>query len=100
MLVEPAAEAGLVVAIGNERALAMMGVGFGVAIFIDAFIIRLLLLPAVMHLAGPAKRTRYTVRRTGGGSFETCIVRGSSPSNPVACVPPPAGDSGHRTRAA
>jgi RND superfamily putative drug exporter len=41
-------------AIGNERALAMMGVGFATAIFIDAFIIRLLLLPAVMHLAGPA----------------------------------------------
>ena len=41
-------------AIGNERALAMMGVGFAAAIFIDAFIIRLLLLPAVMHLAGPA----------------------------------------------
>jgi putative drug exporter of the RND superfamily len=40
-------------AIGNERALAMMGVGFASAIFIDAFIIRLLLLPAVMHLAGP-----------------------------------------------
>jgi putative drug exporter of the RND superfamily len=31
-----------------------MGVGFASAIFIDAFIIRLLLLPAVMHLAGPA----------------------------------------------
>jgi RND superfamily putative drug exporter len=41
-------------AIGNERSLAMMGVAFGAAIFIDAFIIRLLLLPAVMHLAGPA----------------------------------------------
>jgi RND superfamily putative drug exporter len=41
-------------AIGNERALAMMGVGFAAAIFIDAFIIRLLLLPAVMHLVGPA----------------------------------------------
>jgi RND superfamily putative drug exporter len=41
-------------AIGNERALAMMGVGFGAAIFIDAFIIRLLLLPAVMHLGGAA----------------------------------------------
>src|SRR4029079_9486651 len=41
-------------AIGNERALAMMGVGFAAAIFIDAFIIRLLLLPPVMHLAGPA----------------------------------------------
>ena len=32
----------------------MMGVGFASAIFIDAFIIRLLLLPAVMHLGGPA----------------------------------------------
>jgi len=31
-----------------------MGVAFAVAIFIDAFIIRLLLLPAVMHIAGPA----------------------------------------------
>jgi putative drug exporter of the RND superfamily len=41
-------------AIGNERALAMMGVGFATAIFIDAFIIRLLLLPAVMHIVGPA----------------------------------------------
>ena len=41
-------------AIGNERALAMMGVAFASAIFIDAFMIRLLLLPAVMHLAGPA----------------------------------------------
>jgi RND superfamily putative drug exporter len=41
-------------AIGNERALMEMGVGFAAAIFIDAFIIRLLLLPAVMHIAGPA----------------------------------------------
>ena len=41
-------------AIGNERALAMMGVAFASAIFIDAFIIRLLLLPAVMHIFGPA----------------------------------------------
>ncbi|HWK27755.1 MAG TPA: MMPL family transporter, partial [Solirubrobacter sp.] len=41
-------------AIGNERALAMLGVGFASAIFIDAFIIRLLLLPAVMHIAGKA----------------------------------------------
>src|SRR4051812_36926238 len=41
-------------AIGNERALAMMGVGFASAIFIDAFIIRLLLLPAVMHIFGAA----------------------------------------------
>ena len=53
-----------------------------------------------LHLAGPAKRKAYTVRRTGGGSFETCLVRGGSPSNPVPCVPPPAEDSEHRTRAA
>src|SRR3954447_9162027 len=41
-------------AIGNERTLAMMGVGSASAIFIDAFIIRLLLLPAVIHLGGEA----------------------------------------------
>jgi RND superfamily putative drug exporter len=41
-------------AIGNERSLSMLGVAFAAAIFIDAFIIRLLLLPAVMHIAGPA----------------------------------------------
>ena len=41
-------------AIGNERALAMMGVGFAVGDLHRAFIIRLLLLPAVMHIAGPA----------------------------------------------
>lgn len=41
-------------AIGNVRVLSMMGVAFASAIFIDAFIIRLLLLPAVMHIAGPA----------------------------------------------
>lgn len=36
-----------------------------------------------MHLAGPGKRTVYTVRRTGGGAFKTLVRRGSSPSNPV-----------------
>jgi RND superfamily putative drug exporter len=41
-------------AIGNVRVLSMMGVAFASAIFIDAFIIRLLLLPAVMHIGGPA----------------------------------------------
>lgn len=35
-----------------------------------------------LHLAGPAKRSRYRVCRTGGGSFETCIVRGASPERP------------------
>ncbi len=36
-----------------------------------------------LHLAGPGKRTAYAVRRTGGGSFSTLILRGASPLNPV-----------------
>jgi hypothetical protein len=35
-----------------------------------------------LHLAGPAKRTAYTVRRTGGGAFATCILHGASPFTP------------------
>jgi len=35
-----------------------------------------------LHLAGPAKRQRYTIRRTGGGVFETFLVRGASPGRP------------------
>ena len=36
-----------------------------------------------LHLAGPAKVSRYAIRRTGGGSFETCLVRGAGPSSPA-----------------
>jgi hypothetical protein len=35
-----------------------------------------------MHLAGPAKRTRYRVRRTGGGGFDTYLIPGASPTEP------------------
>lgn len=35
-----------------------------------------------MHLAGPAKRTLYRIRRTGGGSFSTYLVPGASPMTP------------------
>ncbi len=42
---------------------------------------------AVMHLAGPAKRKIYTIRRTGGGVFQTCLVHGASPSHPVGSSP-------------
>jgi hypothetical protein len=37
-----------------------------------------------LHLAGPAKRSIYTIRRTGGGSFSTCIVQGASPDRTAA----------------
>ncbi len=39
-----------------------------------------------MHLAGPAKRRRYTIRRTGGGAFETFLVRGACPEHPGQSV--------------
>ena len=77
-------------AIGNERALAMMGVGFAAAIFIDAFIIRLLLLPAVMHLAGPAMwwMPDWLERRLPRLHIE----------RPDADDEPPAADDAHRER--
>ena len=40
-----------------------------------------------LHLAGPAKRSRYVIERTGGGSFETLIVRGACPARPVLDLP-------------
>lgn len=32
-----------------------------------------------LHLAGPGKRTRYTIRRTGGGRFEALLTQGVRP---------------------
>lgn len=37
-----------------------------------------------MHLAGPAKRERYRIARTGGGAFETCLLHGAGPGRPLA----------------
>jgi len=42
---------------------------------------------AALHLAGPAKRTAYDIKRTGGGSFKTFIVRGASPQTPILTGP-------------
>jgi hypothetical protein len=36
-----------------------------------------------MHLAGPAKRTSYRIRRSGGGHFTTCLLHGASPLLPA-----------------
>ncbi len=36
-----------------------------------------------LHLAGPAKRQVYAIRRTGGGRFSTCLVHGASPEAPL-----------------
>jgi hypothetical protein len=40
-----------------------------------------------MHLAGPAKKTRYDIRRTGGGTFSTYLTHGASPERPAAFGP-------------
>lgn len=40
-----------------------------------------------LHLAGPAKRKTYDIRRTGGGSFTTYILQGTSPANPILSGP-------------
>jgi RND superfamily putative drug exporter len=40
--------------LGDERIIKMFGIGLATAIFIDATIVRLLLLPAVMELLGGA----------------------------------------------
>jgi hypothetical protein len=40
-----------------------------------------------LHLAGPAKRVRYTIARSGGGSFETFLLQGASPEHPILTGP-------------
>ncbi len=40
-----------------------------------------------LHLAGPAKRRSYQIRRTGGGMFETYIVHGAAADHPVLTGP-------------
>ena len=37
-----------------------------------------------LHLAGPAKRRSYEIRRTGGARFQTFIVYGACPDRPMA----------------
>jgi hypothetical protein len=39
-----------------------------------------------MHLAGPGKYRRYRIRRTGGGHFITCLVKGASADRPALAV--------------
>ncbi len=41
---------------------------------------------SALHLAGPAKRTTYQIRRTGGGTFETMIRFGAKPPAAAAAA--------------
>jgi hypothetical protein len=40
-----------------------------------------------LHLAGPAKRKVFRIRRTGGGFFDTVLLRGTSPATPLGALP-------------
>jgi hypothetical protein len=37
-----------------------------------------------MHLAGPAKTTSYRIKRSRGGHFTSCLVRGARPESPAS----------------
>jgi hypothetical protein len=47
-----------------------------------------------LHLAGPAKRTEYAVRRTRGGSFTARLVYGTRPADAAARPAAPGGPAG------
>jgi RND superfamily putative drug exporter len=40
--------------LGDARVIKLFGIGLGSAIFVDAFIVRTMLVPSLMHLVGPA----------------------------------------------
>ncbi len=46
-----------------------------------------------LHLAGPAKRTAYQIRRTGGETFTSFVTFGATPSRPAAHGPLHAGSA-------
>lgn len=39
---------------GGQRVIAEFGIGLASAVFLDAFVLRTVLVPAMMHLLGPA----------------------------------------------
>ncbi len=71
-------------AFGGERIVATIGIGLGVAVLFDAFVMRLLLVPALMHLIGrrnwayPAWAERITPRLAVEGSAEASGAVGAS----------------------
>ena len=48
---------------GGQRVIAEFGIGLAVAVFIDAFILRTVLVPSLMHLFG---RANWWLPRSGG----------------------------------
>jgi len=72
-------------ALGNERPIKLLGTAMAVAIFLDAFVIRSILLPAVLELSG-----RLTWRFPGGLGRRLprlAIDLGSRPMPPTEALP-------------
>lgn len=78
-------------AMSEERVLKMLGIGLASAVFLDAFIVRTMLVPSVMHRLGTSNwwYPRWLDRITPRVSIEPPESRSAAPPNPGYCGGPP-----------
>jgi RND superfamily putative drug exporter len=81
-------------ALGSERVIKLFGIGLGAGVLLDAFVVRTLLVPSLMHVLGkanwylPAWLDRVLPRLSIQPDEDAHVVpRQSSPALPVAEVP-------------
>ncbi len=78
-------------ALSEERVLQMLGIGLASAVFLDAFIVRTMLVPSVMHRLGKSNwwYPRWLGRITPRVSIEPPESRNAAPPNRGHCGGPP-----------
>ncbi|MEU8663211.1 MMPL family transporter, partial [Actinoplanes philippinensis] len=64
----------------GERIVAAIGIGLGIAVVVDAFVVRLTLIPALMHLIG---RANWWYPRWAGRITPHLSVEGAAPPDPT-----------------
>ena len=82
--------------LSGERILAEFGFGLGFAVLVDALVIRSVLVPAIMHLAGPASWSlpawldrilpNLSIDGTGGPAVQAGDEPASTPEHPAPAV--------------
>ena len=82
--------------LSGERILAEFGFGLGFAVLVDALVIRSVLVPAIMHLAGPASwflpawldriLPNLSIDGTGGPAVQGGDQPASTPEHPAPAV--------------
>ena len=82
--------------LSGERILAEFGFGLGFAVLVDALIIRSVLVPAIMHLIGPANWSlpawldrilpNLSIERSGGPTVQAGDEPASTPGHPAPAV--------------